>query len=274
MKNVMMFIVALCVVLAVPASWAMDVYDWRAKTEWICAQSFTMLERQILGNMTGGRPESLVVDKLKDAVPIIQELGEIDAATAQIIIKSLVHSFFADPELRLPIYTVQSVQRARISCSADVVRYDPDGRKSEAYKNVRAEEQRKKNEQAKAKAIVREKKRQEEEKKQLEEQKRQEEENIVKATEQTRIRQEEENARKEEQRRLKAEEEAREQQALDKNRAEVAERQRQQEEAIKNMLKNIRTEEDFAREEAERKQKEEEAKKASSGIGGFIKSLW
>jgi len=46
---------------------------------------------------------------------------------------------------------------------------------------------------------------------------------------------------------LNAEEEARKQQALEKNRAEVAERQRKQDETIKNMLKNVRTDEDIAR---------------------------
>lgn len=274
MRKNIVFVVELCWVFAASASWAIDVYDWRAKTEWMCAQSFTMTERQILGSMTGGRPEDLVVDKLKDAVPLIQGVGEIDAATAQIIIKSLVHSFFTDQELRLPIYTVKSVQRARMACSAAVVRYDPAGGNAEAYKRVIAEEQRKKKEQAKAQAQLREKRQQEEERTRLEEQERQDAENKSNAAEQARVRQEEENARKEEERRLKAEEEAREQRDLEKNRTEVAERQKQQDAMIKDMLKNTRTDEDIAREEAERKQKEEEAKKANSGIGGFIKSLW
>jgi len=90
--------------------------------------------------MAGGRPENLVVDKLNDAVPIVQTLGEVDAPAAQIVVKSLVHSFFTDSDLRLPIYTINSVQEARMKCSASIVRYDPDGGKAEAYKNVRAEE--------------------------------------------------------------------------------------------------------------------------------------
>jgi hypothetical protein len=274
MRKMMMFVMALCMVLTAPASWAMDVYDWRAKTEWICAQSFTMLERQILANMVGGRPENLVVEKLKDAVPVVQNLGEIDTAAAQIVIKSLVHSFFTDEELRLPIYTIRSVQKARMSCSADVVRYDSDGSKAEAYKSVRAEEQWKKNEREKVKAKKRAQKRTEEERAQIEEQIKQEEEAKTRAAEEARIRQEEENARQEEQRRLKAEEEARQHQELEKNRAEVAERQKQHDAAIKDMLKNTRTDENIAREEAEQKQKEEEARKANSGLGGFIKSLW
>jgi flagellar biosynthesis GTPase FlhF len=195
--------------------------------------------------MAGGRPENLVVEKMKDAVPTVQNLGEIDVATAQIVVKSLVHSFFTDPELRLPIYTVKSVQNARINCSANVVRYDPDGGKAEAYRKIKTEEQRKQQKEVKAKAA-----------------------------EEARIQQEEEEARLERERQKKAEEEARQQQELEKNRAESAERQKQHEAAIKDMLKNTRTDEDIAREEAERKQKEEEARKANSGLGGFIKSLW
>jgi hypothetical protein len=241
-----MCVVALRIILAGSVSQAMDVYDWRAKTEFICARSLSMLEWKIVASMAGGRPENLVVEKVKDTVPVIQAIGNTDVASAEIIVKSLVHSFFIDSE----------VQRAIMNCSANVVRYDPDGSKAEAYENVRAEEQRKKNEQANAKAKAEAKVREVE---------RQEEEHA---------RQEEENARKEEQRRLKAEEDAREQQELEKNRAEVAERQKQQSETIANMLKNTRTEEDFAREEAERKQKEDEAQKANSGLGGLIKSLW
>lgn len=118
MRKMIVYVVALWMSLVASTSQAMDVYDWRAKTAWICVQSFKMLERPILGYMAGGRPENLVVEKVKDAVPGIQELGEIDAATAQIVVKSLVHSFFTDSELRLPIYTVKSVQRARMACSA------------------------------------------------------------------------------------------------------------------------------------------------------------
>jgi len=274
MRKIMMFVVTLCMLLAASASRAMDVYDWRAKTQWICAQSFIMLERQILGNMAGGRPENLVVDKLNGYVPTVQAIDETDVMTAQIVIKSLVHSFFTDSELQLPIYTINSVQKARMKCSADVVIYDPDGGKAEAYRNVRAEEQRKINEQKKVKAKEREKKRQVEEKARLEERKKHEDEANARAAKDARIRQEEEKARQEEQRSLKAEEEARRQQSLEKNRAEVAERQRQQDETIKKILKNVRTDEDIAREQAEQKQKEEEARKANSGLGGFIKSLW
>ncbi len=274
MSKMMVSVVVFWMGFAASTSQAMDVYDWRAKTEGICAQSFRMLERQILGNMAGGRPENLVVEKLSQYVPAVQEIGEIDATTAQVVIKSLVHSFFTDSDLRLPIYTINSVQEARMKCSASIVHYDPDGSKAEAYKHVRAERQRKKNEQNKIKAKEREKRQQEEEKVQLEEKKKQEDEANARAAEDARIRQEEENARLEEQRRLKAEEEAREQQALEKNRAEVAERQRQQDETIKNMLKNTRTDEDIAREQAEQKQKDDEAKKTNSGLGGFIKGLF
>lgn len=238
MKKKMTFFVVLCIMLAVStASQASDVYDWRAKTEWICAQSFKMLERPILGYMVGGRPEHLVVEKVKDAVPGIQELGEIDAATAQIVVKSLVHSFFTDSELRLPIYTVRSIQKARINCSADIVRNDPVGGKAEAYQSVKAEEQRKKEEQDEIQAKEQEQKQQEEERAQLAEQKRQEEANKAKAAEEARIRQEEENAQQAEQRRVTEEEDARMQRDAEKRRAEVAERQKQKEAIIKSMLR-------------------------------------
>ena len=245
MKKIQVYVVALCMALAASVSWAKDVYDWRAKTEGICAQSFSMLERQISGYMVGGRPENLVIGKLKDAAPIVQELGEIDAATAQIVIKSLVHSFFTDPELRQPIYTIKSIQRARMACSADVVRYDPDGGKAEAYSKIKSEEQGK-----------------------------QQKENEAKASEEGRIQQEENEASQERDRQQKAEEKDRQQKALAKNRAEAAERKKQHDAAINNMLKNTRTDEGIAKDEAERKQKEEDAKKANSGVGGLIKSLW
>lgn len=274
MRKMIVSVVALWMSLVASTSQAMDIYDWRAKTEWICIESFKMLEHPILGNMAGGRPENLVVEKVKQVVPRIQEIGEIDAATAQIVVKSLVHSFFTDAELRLPIYTINSIKRAKMDCSANVVRYDPDGSKAEAYKSVKTEEQREKNEQAKVKAKIREKKEQEEEEAQSEEREKQYAEQMAREAEEVRFREERENARQEEQRRLKAEEEARIQQDTEKRRAEVADRQRQQDETIKNMLKNTRTSEDFAREAAEQKQKEEEAKKANSGLSGLIKSLW
>jgi len=40
----MTFFTILCMALTVSTSQTMDVYDWRARTEWICAQSFRMLE--------------------------------------------------------------------------------------------------------------------------------------------------------------------------------------------------------------------------------------
>lgn len=245
MRKIIRYVVALCVIFTASSSGAMDVYDWRAKTEWICAQSFQITEKQISGYMVGGRPENLVAEKLKDAVPIVQSLGEIDAPTAQIVVKSLVHSFFTDPELRTPIYTIKSIQRARLTCSAAVVSYDPDGSKAEAYGKIKSETQRKR-----------------------------QKEDEAKAAEEDRIQQKEDEARLERDRQQRAEEDARQQQSLDKNRAEAAARKKQHDAAIRDMLKSSRTDEDIAKEEAAQKQKEEDAKKANSGVGGLIKSLW
>lgn len=237
MNKMMIYVVVLWMTLAASTSQAKDVYDWRAKTEWICAMSFRILEQQIPANMAGGRPEKSVVDKLNDAVPTIQDMCETDPATAEIAVKSLVHSFFTDPELRLPIYTVRSVQKARMKCSANIIRNDPDGSKTEAYKRLKAEEQRKKDEQDELQTMEIEKRQQEEERAQLEKNKKQQEEAVAKAAEDARVRQEEDNARQEEQRRLKAEEDARMERDAEKRRAEVAERQRQQDAIIQNMLR-------------------------------------
>lgn len=140
-----MFIVVIIMMGVTSSVQAMDVYDWRANAENICHQSSQLLLRPISETMAGGRPENLVVERLQEAVPGIQDFGKVDKATAQIIIKSIVHSYFTDKRLSNPLnVSISSYQKIAKDCMNNVVRYDPDGKKYEAYQKYLTSDEYKK----------------------------------------------------------------------------------------------------------------------------------
>ncbi len=127
MRGLTAYSAALCAAVIATASWAEDVYDWRARMEGLCAQSFKFLDRPIQNAMTGGRPEKLVVEKiasLREVIPTIQSLGYVDETTARIIVQSLVHSYFTDKRLLDPLnFSVESYRQVYRNCRDAVVRY-------------------------------------------------------------------------------------------------------------------------------------------------------
>jgi len=144
MKRIKAVIVAIFMVMTVSPISAMDVYDWRARTEGLCSgNTFKLLPIRTF--MAGGRPEHLVVEKMADAIPVLQELYEIDEKTAQIIIKSYVQSYFSDARMRNPLnLSVESYKKVFSKCSAAILKHDPDGRKAELYLTQKREADEKK----------------------------------------------------------------------------------------------------------------------------------
>lgn len=125
MRKLRVSVLSMCIVLFASTVWSTDIYDWRASTERMCANWYSILERPTRSLMAGGRPEKDVVEKTKDATPIITG-SDIFDETQLIMVKSLVHSFFLH----------ESYQKAYSRCSAAILKYDPDGKKTESYRKV------------------------------------------------------------------------------------------------------------------------------------------
>jgi len=152
---------------------AYDIYDWRAGTEKMCNQGYQALRTPILQSMAGGRPENLVVKKLEEAdwiSGLAHNIGT-DLNTADIIVSSLVHSMFIDKRLHEALNLSRDSYKEMFKrCSSAILKYDPDGRKTEIWRNQQLAPIREENERLEAqeqeKNIAQEKK--QEEKRQIE----------------------------------------------------------------------------------------------------------
>lgn len=138
MRRFSVLIFFVYIVLGASSILAMDIYDWRATTERMCADAFQVLEKPIKQALAGGRPEKLVVERVKDNESALQTLCSVDDKTAQIITKSIVHSFFMDERLRNPLnLSIESYQELHKKCSVAILKYDPDGKKAKEYNQSR-----------------------------------------------------------------------------------------------------------------------------------------
>jgi hypothetical protein len=235
-------------------SWAMDIYDWRAETQRICSGSCKRLDRAILANMAGGRPENLVVKKIKEnnGVQAVMDFG-VDDTTAQIIITSLVHSFFADARLRNPLNSdVGSYLKAFKNCSTAILKYDPDGSKTVVYWEQRQAAEEKLRAQKEAEQMEVERREQEEyaakqeaSRKAAEEEREKKEQRAAELREAREAQQKQAKAAREEERRIESE----------KAKARAAERQKQHEDEVNNLMRGTSRSDD------------------RSTVEGFIKGL-
>ncbi len=116
---------------------AMDIYEWRAETEAMCNSGY-QLRPMILHSMAGGRPETLVVNKMREEnwIDGLSDGIGTDVNTANIIVRSVIHSMFIDKRLREPInLSRESYTQMFKRCSTAVLKYDPDGSKTERWRN-------------------------------------------------------------------------------------------------------------------------------------------